>query len=153
MLRVTKVKVLPGDRNQKLLLNYEDFQNSDWIDEYQLKSTDEPLDSFHDAIAKLIPWVLFACDAQDCWDEETIKVTGVSFSFDDDDPDALGAVVSAQKKIELLKSPLVINTPHYLFTYDDPEMDRAFFEAVLNVQTEALAFIRGDRKTKQQELF
>lgn len=155
--RIKKIKLDNSGRSPKILIRYERPLPSDPddYDEFALRSSDKPRDQFYVALAALIPYVLEICEVANTWDEDTVKVTGVSFSYKDD---VFGAVVTAQKKLKLANSPLIINTPSrtnapYSENGDeDLCFDNKTAKLLENLQDEALRYINGDRKQSQLSL-
>ena len=123
--------------------------------EYALNCLEEAKESFYRAMSALAPHVATICELPDSA-AEFITVSGVSFSWTDG---VMGATITGLKKLRYSSAPLVLNTPHkpeapYSEGGDEsnilPEETRT---ALYELMAEAEAYIRGERKFKQMEMF
>jgi len=105
-MRIKKVKVMS---DEKICLSYETKNTNGKISEYTLVSGEKATPSFYKTLQELRESVIEICELPG--DKDMIKVSGVSFSFAGDN-DTMGAVITAQRKLNNSNTPLNLNTPH-----------------------------------------
>lgn len=153
---ITKVKW--DQKKNKIQIDYEkeleSSEDSNERDFYSLKVSDEPLDSFFEALNELDEHVCLICEFP-LKDQDKLEIKGVSFSWANG---IMGAVITALKMVHTARSPLVVNTPHLATApqsdQDDncPILDRDTVFALRRVIDEAKLFISGARKKTQLTL-
>ncbi len=153
---ITKVKW--DQKKKKIQIDYEkeleSSEDSSERDFYSLKVSDEPLDSFFNALNDLGSDVCLICEFP-LQDEDKLEIKGVSFSWANG---IMGAVITALKTVNTARSPLVVNTPHLATApqsdQDDncPILDPDTVFSLRRVIDEAKLFIAGARKRTQLKL-
>lgn len=146
--RVTKVKVKKGI----YYFAWEEYQSSttNW-DAHTLTCKDKPRDELLTAMVALVPHVLDICE----FDKENAKdfmVSGVTWSYTDDNQ---YVTLTAQKKLEFSRAPLLLNTPVRPENAGENGdvafcMSGELMDDLEKLQEEAWRYIMGDRA--QQEL-
>jgi len=144
-MRITKVKY----KNDKVEIHYlkPSMADPDQYDEYTMKCTDKPLQTFIDAFHLLVPAVLEICEFSG-EDAQNYKVFGVSFAYTED---IMGAVISAQKTLVDSNTPLNLNTPFKPSeSYsgegcDDNCLSSASRKVLESLIEEAIKYVNGDR--------
>ena len=103
-IRIKKVK-----KNSKgvVTIHYQ-RPNGDEFDDFTMACKSYPHPDFLQALADLVPHAAEICELPQSY-HENLQVSGVSFSYKDDN---MGAVITAQKKLKTHPAPLIINTPH-----------------------------------------
>jgi len=144
-MRIRKVK-FDGQRVEILYEQEKDIG----MDEYSLKCTDKPLETFVNALDALRPAVAELCELPMKWGEN-LEVRGVSFSYEGDQ-EVMGAVISALKPLANSSCPLVINTPHACEEPPSPTAEANLLpekavEALKAVISQAKKYIAGERDT------
>jgi len=151
-LRITKVKIesAKGKKDRIVVRWQVDSPTGEGVDEYSVESYDTPHDSLYDSLKALVPFVLETFETSEVWDEDAVKVLGVSFTHRND---ILGAVVTALKKREGKKLPNNINTPHQVESCcagDESDcIDDETVKLLRKVIHEGYRYVTGDRKTSQ----
>jgi len=124
-------------------------------DEYALNCLEEARPAFYLAMAALAVHVAAICELPEK-DAVNITVSGVSFSWTDG---IMGATITGLKKLRASTAPLVLNTPHkpespYSEGADESNLLPADTRTALyELMAEAEAYIRGERKYTQMDMF
>jgi hypothetical protein len=127
-------------------------------DDMLLTSSDTPLDEFTDALNALAPDVARMVGIPDAFVAEyarTIRVTGATWSWSENQGN--GVMIMAQKTLQNVNSPLILNTPLHFYGDGDDE------NVVCNLPVEtpdrletlraaASRFVNGERKQGQLNL-
>jgi hypothetical protein len=143
--RVTKVKY-DGER---VAIAYDAIKPDGAADHYTLDCDDAPAPGFTKALQKLAKHILELCELPEEYGQG-LTVRGVSFSYSGDHA-VMGAVVTALKALQMVASPLVLNTPHQteapVSDSGDPSvcMTTAFAKDLQAVQVQAERYIDGKR--------
>jgi len=138
---ITKVKHSKGQTT----IRWRDVRQEEIV-EHELKSSEEPRPELLTSIAAFVPFVIEICEFPKGWADE-IAISGVSLSeVELKDGKQIGIVITAQKRLELTPSPVIINTPFLI----DEAWPKGLQKAVEKLDQEAVRFRSGDRA--QQEL-
>lgn len=143
-IQVQKIKILKDSVN----IHYEQKRDGRPSDAFVLDSDDEPCESFQTAMDRFLDLVIdICCLDRGVWEEQAEKlnafVSGVSIKETDD---GYGLNITAQLKDPESGYCVVINSPH--LRGEDWETQAL----ISNVQAEAIAYIKGKRKTLQLNL-
>jgi hypothetical protein len=143
--RITKVKY-DGER---VAIAYDEVKLGGAADHYTLDCDDAPAPGFTRALQKLAKHILELCELAEEYGQG-LTVRGVSFSYSGEHG-VMGAVVTALKTLQMVSSPLVLNTPHQteapVSDSGDPSvcMTSAFAKDLQAVQVQAERYIDGKR--------
>jgi hypothetical protein len=150
-IEIRKIK----SKNKRIQIEYDLYRGkSEDADHYALDCQEEAKESFYKVLAALAPHVAAICEIPG--PSELITVSGVSFSWTDG---VMGATITGLRLLRNSSAPLVLNTPHkpeapYSEGADEsnilPEDTRT---ALYELMAEAEAYICGERKYKQMEMF
>jgi len=107
MLQVNKIQI----KGEKIHLEYSKRipkgNGEELVDDYTMTCSEAPLPDFHRVLQSLKEYVVEICELPDNY-ADGIKVTGVSFTHDDE---SWGAVMSAVKTLKSSNTPFNIHTP------------------------------------------
>lgn len=137
-MNITKVKT----RESGLELRWKD-QDDTTRKETTFTCSDEPAESFTDALHALLAPCLSLIEAQD-WEDEA-EVMGLSVTYESE---RRGFVVTIRKELEATRGPLIVNTPYIVDDADDdttPVAPRPMTAAVDRVIHEAGRYLNGHR--------
>ena len=116
-----------------------------------LRSYDQPLQEFTDAMQALVPHVVKLLELPEKYGE-SMRVSGVSISYTKED--RKGAVITCLKQVAGANAPLVLNTP-YLPEMDlddpNPSMPTDMLAAIEALEAQAARYVDGERE--QRDLF
>lgn len=124
-------------------------------DEHELISKDKPAAELLDALRALRPHVAEICQLETAYCE-TLEIRSVSCSYGGDE-EQLGVTITALKRLETARAPLVLNTPHLPtepYSKTDttaPVLSVAAIAAVEACERAAWRYLEGHRE--QRDLF
>lgn len=146
-MNITRVKYHNGITE----LSYQE-QKESGMDEFTLRSGDEPLPAFRNVLMFLRVFVLRMLELPDT-DEEIRKVTVRSVKFDYAENGTLGAVISAVRELKLSRGLMVLNTPHRFEEAGDETMliEGKCIEHLNTLIEEAEKYINGERSQEQMQ--
>jgi len=149
-VRVSKVKY--DHKAGSVQIEYDQIQSNGTDDiKVVLKSFDEPLQEFKDALNKLAPFVEKICQLPEGYCSQA-EIRGVSFSNSND---IMGAVITALVPLDTAYSPVCINTPHlpsgqYNEGGEAPELPRECVIILNQLIEECEKYINGERTPDNQ---
>jgi len=111
-------------------------------DQKTIKSMDEPDGDLFIAFDNMIEHAAVIAELPDSWLID-LTISGLTISRGSSD----GVVITLQRSMRSLKSPMVINTPHC--TTENENFTEECKEDLLNFEKEAIAYIDGKRAQKE----
>lgn len=131
---------------KRVIVRYNEGDN-----EFEVSSKDKPLPEFLASLQALGKHVGKICELPAEYTADLV-VRGVTVTYT---KDAIGAVITAAKKVTTSNSPFMIHTPHTSEAkgekQDGPVLGAKTVEALETLATQALAYVDGKRA--QGELF
>jgi hypothetical protein len=144
-IRFKKIKLA---KDNKVEIIYE-AQTEDGWDEYTLKASEEPTETFLKAMEALAEDVAEMCEFPPDH-VNRITVRGISMSYAGEKV-VMGATISASKKLLKSNTPMSVNTPykieeHYSENGDDAALlEEECVERIQMLQAEAEKYLKGLR--------
>lgn len=145
--RIDKVKVLKEDR---ILIEYATASLDGEWDEASCRKRQPARPEFYAALTALVPHVSLICEAE-FWQQDELNVTGVSFSYSQDNDPVMGAVLLVEQRSKVCNSVWAFSTRHKtespLGGGDDLSncFDKKTAEALNVVIEEARRYLKGER--------
>jgi len=135
-------------KEKTLVLQYKQLNDAGKWDKLTLETHDPPDPDFIAAMDSLAPHVIDICEVGETWSPGQLTVSGISVS---DSGGIMGAVITAQVKLETSQSPLNINTPskpeepYSEGGSDEYCLDPDAVESIKYLLTEAKGYLDGKR--------
>jgi hypothetical protein len=151
--RLNKIKL----NSKKCLIEYETYLSDDWYDRKILGPASKVTDNFSEAFDALTPTILRICEVADCWAAENITPIGLALSYLDGTIN--GVVMTALYQLDNSNSPLVINTPHHVFSSEQDDAKGVLthddYLVIQKLLEQAEAYLGGVRRPEpvQGDLF